>query len=96
MLHASGRRLTTPFLAIGGFAGLRSAEIERLDWKNVNFERGFIEVRADTCKTRARRLVPISENLRAWLKPFAMPSGPVVLHRNIARGGAEDRGNARG
>lgn len=49
----------------GAFAGLRSAEIERLDWKNVNFECGFIEVRAETCKTRARRLVPICENLRA-------------------------------
>jgi hypothetical protein len=67
MLKASGGLLATPFLAIGAFAGLRSAEIERLDWKNVNFERGFIEVRAETCKTRARRLVPICENLRAWL-----------------------------
>jgi integrase len=84
MLKASGGLLATPFLAIGAFAGLRSAEIERLDWKNVNFERGFIEVRAETCKTRARRLVPICENLRAWLKPFALPAGPVVPYRNIA------------
>jgi integrase len=85
LLHVSGRRLTTPFLAIGAFAGLRSAEIERLDWKNVNLNRGFIEVRAETCKTRARRLVPISDNLRAWLTPFAVPTGPVVLHRAIAQ-----------
>jgi integrase len=83
MLNAAGRHLATPYLAIGAFAGLRSAEIKRLDWKNVNFERGFIEVRAETCKTRSRRLVPISDNLRAWLKPFALPSGHVVLHHNI-------------
>ena len=84
LLKTSGGHLATPFLAIGAFAGLRSAEIERLDWKNVNFERGYIEVRAETCKTRARRLVPISDNLRAWLKPFAMPSGPVVPYRGVA------------
>jgi integrase len=84
LLITSGGRLTTPFLAIGAFAGLRTSEIERLDWKSVNFERGYIEVRAETCKTRARRLVPISENLKAWLRPFAMSSGPVILHRAIA------------
>ena len=82
LLNVSGRHLITPYLSIGGFAGLRSAEITRLDWKNVNFDRGFIEVRADTCKTRARRLVPISDNLRAWLKPFALQSGPVVPYGN--------------
>lgn len=84
LLKTSGGHLATPFLAIGAFAGLRSAEIERLDWKNVSFERGYIEVRAETCKTRARRLVPITDNLRAWLKPFALPTGPVVPYRGIA------------
>ena len=83
LLNASGRHLATPYIAIGAFAGLRSAEIKRLDWKNVNFERGFIEVSAEICKTRSRRLVPISDNLRAWLKPFAMPEGRIVLHHNI-------------
>jgi integrase len=84
LLKVAGGLLATPFLAIGAFAGLRSAEIERLDWKSVNFARGFIEVRAETCKTRARRLVPITDNLRAWLQPFALPAGPVVPYRNIA------------
>ena len=94
--QASGRHLATPFLAIGAFAGLRSAEIERLDWKNVNLKRGFIEVRAETCKTRARRLVPISDNLRAWLKPFAVPAGPVVPYRAIAQCVMRTRGQRRG
>jgi len=83
LLHVAGGHIATPFIAIGAFAGLRSAEIKRLDWSNVNFERGFIEVRADICKTRARRLVPISDNLRAWLAPFAQPSGRIVLYQNI-------------
>jgi integrase len=84
LLNAAGKHLATPFVAIGGFAGLRSAEIQRLDWKNIHLDRGFIEVRADICKTRSRRLVPISDNLRAWLQPFAMPSGRVVMHHSIA------------
>ena len=33
-------------MAIGGFAGLRSAEIMRLDWKHIRFDRGFIECEA--------------------------------------------------
>ncbi len=83
LLKAAGKHLATPFIAIAAFAGLRSAEITRLDWRNVHLDRGFIEVRADICKTRARRLAPVGENLRAWLEPFAMPSGRVVVHHNI-------------
>jgi integrase len=78
LLRKARRHPVTPFIAIGAFAGLRSAEIQRLDWKNVRLDRGFIEVRAETCKTRARRLVPISDNLRAWLEPYAQPAGPVT------------------
>ena len=30
-----------PFLALGAFAGLRTAELQRLDWKEIDLERGF-------------------------------------------------------
>jgi integrase len=66
-----------PFLAIGAFAGLRAAEIQRLDWRNVDLAAGFITVGADIAKTASRRIVPISDNLRAWLAPHAKQSGPV-------------------
>lgn len=56
-----------PVLAIGGFAGLRAAEISRLDWSAVNLERNLIELRAGQAKTASRRIIPISENLKAWL-----------------------------
>lgn len=72
--------LLRPMLAIGAFAGLRSAEIARLDWKHIHFDRGFIECEAAMTKTRRRRLVPISDNLRAWLEPLRQPAGLVVLH----------------
>lgn len=66
-----------PILAIGGFAGLRAAEITRLDWSAVNLERRIIELRASQAKTASRRIVPISDNLAAWLAPLRR-QGPVV------------------
>jgi integrase len=35
-----------PHVAIGAFAGLRRAEIERLDWSDVHFDDNLIEVTA--------------------------------------------------
>ena len=76
------RSEVVPFVAIGAFAGLRASEVVRLDWSEINLERGFITVAASKTKTAARRLVPISENLKAWIKPHAMTSGPVVALGN--------------
>jgi integrase len=70
-----------PFLALGAFAGLRMAELQRLDWKEIDLDRGFITVDASKAKTRQRRLVPISDNLKLWLMPCKQASGPVCLHQ---------------
>ena len=72
-----------PFVAIGAFAGLRSAEIERLDWSEVHLKDRFIEVKAAKAKTASRRIVPISGNLAKWLKPHAKDDGRVVPFDNI-------------
>ena len=58
-----------PFLTIGAFAGLRRAEIARLEWPQVRPDDCFIEIKASNAKTASRRLVPISENLKQWLAP---------------------------
>ncbi|HPA19080.1 MAG TPA: tyrosine-type recombinase/integrase [Verrucomicrobiae bacterium] len=68
-----------PFFAIGLFAGLRVAELERLDWADVRLDRTFIEVKASASKTASRRLVKIEPNLAEWLTPHAKLSGSVVL-----------------
>ena len=67
-----------PTFVIGAFAGLRAAEALRLDWSEVNLERGFITVAASKAKTAARRLVPISENLKAWLEPHVRTAGEIA------------------
>ena len=64
-----------PYLAIGAFAGLRHAELMRLDWSDVKLGQGHIEITAGKAKTAQRRIVPIQKNLAAWLKPRAHDRG---------------------
>ena len=67
-----------PWLAIAGFAGLRSAELNRLDWSEVNLTERHIEIKASKAKTAARRLAPITDNLATWLTPYAKPFGKLT------------------
>src|SRR5207249_2370535 len=67
-----------PMLAIGAFAGLRESEIKRLDWRDVDLRRGFIEVKAAKAKTAKRRIIRIQPNLAQWLAPYSVMSGAVV------------------
>jgi integrase len=74
-----------PFVAIGAFAGLRTAEIGRLDWSEVHMKDRFIEIKASKAKTASRRIVPISDNLAKWLKPHAQEHGRVVPFENMSK-----------
>jgi len=65
-----------PLIAIGGLAGLRTAELLRLDWADVWRVAGHIEITAGKSKTRQRRLVEICPALASWIEPY----------RNIASG----------
>jgi integrase len=66
-----------PLLAVGAFCGLRSEELNRLDWRDVRLAEGVIIVGADKAKTATRRVVPIPENCRAWLAPHTKPEGQI-------------------
>jgi integrase len=67
-----------PYIAISLFAGLRASEVQKLDWSEVDLDGGHIEVTAAKAKTARRRLVPISDNLKAWLAPLIKPRGSVA------------------
>jgi integrase len=88
LLSKADKRLM-PFLAIGAFAGLRHAEIARLDWSEIELVKesggSFIEVRADKAKTQTRRLVPVKDNLKVWLLPHRKASGNVCPFANITK-----------
>jgi integrase len=72
-----------PFFAIGLFAGLRRAELERLDWSEIDFESGLIQVTAEKSKTATRRFVTMQPNLRQWLLPLRQLKGSVTPPENF-------------
>lgn len=56
------------FVVLGMFGGLRSAEIQRLDWSAVNVKERSVVVAGSQAKTRRRRVVDLTENAVAWLR----------------------------
>lgn len=68
--------------ACSAFIGARVSELGLLRWEHFNFERGFVEVASEKVRTKARRLVPLCDALRAWLLPHKMESGPICGHED--------------
>lgn len=76
-------------LAIRYFAGIRTAEAFRLREENILSD--YIEVPCHKAKTRARRLVDIAPNLRAWLSlPGELRPMAQDTIRKVVRGAAVD------
>ena len=73
-----------PFLAIGAFAGLRVAELLRLDWRDVKLDRNCIEVPAKKAKSARRRIVKVHPCLDAWIRPLAKLEGKIVPVEHFA------------
>jgi integrase len=57
-----------PWVVLGGLAGLRVSEIHRLTWENIRLGAGVITLDKAFTKTKKRRVVPMCEALRAWIK----------------------------
>jgi len=78
-----------PFIVIQAFAGLRHAEVARLDWNEIELSDkpgdSFIEVRAAKSKTGERRLVPVQDNLKRWLELHRKARGPVCEYANTTK-----------
>lgn len=99
-LLSSARPDMVPYIALGAFAGVRSAEIARLDWSEIGTD--FIHIRAGKAKTRSRRLVPVLPALESWIKGHRKENGPVcplaspfgVLAEYAKKGGCKWKVNA--
>lgn len=66
-----------PFVALAGLAGIRTEEIFRMTWEQVDFKKGFVILGKEFTKTRRRRLVPICPALRSWLEPLHNGKGRI-------------------
>jgi integrase len=76
-------------IAIQGLAGLRAAEVLRLNWEDIWRISGQIEITAMKSKTRQRRLVTVCDALGGWLEPYRKCTGSVWV--SPARNGAHSR-----
>ena len=78
IMAAAPQRLV-PAIAIAALAGIRSAELLRLEWKHVKLAQRHIELPPEVTKTSSRRVVPIQPALAAWLRlPFIKKEGNVT------------------
>ena len=68
-----------PFIAIGLFAGIRSAELGRLKWENIDWVGGNIRLDRDITKTNQSRLAPLMPNLAQWLAPYKEMKGNILI-----------------
>jgi integrase len=83
-IESKGKRKSlVPFMVIGGFCGVRHEEMSAtdlpvLDWCQVDFEKKEIQILPEVARKIGRdRIVPMPDNVVAWLKPYAKPNGPV-------------------
>ena len=81
-----------PFLALSAFAGLRTAEINRLSWESINLRRKQVTVGVEQAKKRRLRTVDLLPNAVAWLKTCRKREGQVTppnFYHRIAKLRAE-------
>lgn len=85
LLQVAGEYELLGYVALGLFAGVRSAELVRLDWTCVHREDREIVIDARAAKTRSRRVVTYDDALAAWLELCPHRHGPIVDRRNLSR-----------
>jgi len=92
MLEFCDDRKLAVFLLLGGFAGIRSTEIQRMKWSDIHDD--YITLGANITKTNRRRIAEVPENLAEWLALFRpAEDGPVsyteardhYLYRRVRR-----------
>lgn len=76
VLNTAPARLIAP-MAIKAFCGVRTEEMLNLRWEHLNLETKYITLPSEVTKTKQRRLVPMPDNLIAWLTPYKKATGRI-------------------
>lgn len=74
------------WLALGGFAGMRSSEIMEARWENMKFDKS--EVHVLIAKMAQPRRVPMNDAARAWLSTVAKTEGQIITDPKFETQGA--------
>jgi integrase len=68
-----------PYVAVGGFAGVRPFEMPRLNWEDFDWETNTLHVTPEAGKKTGERYVPLQPNLVEMLKPFRENTGKFCM-----------------
>ena len=85
---------TLPYWVLGAFCGLRSSEIERLSWGDVQWEAKQVVVPALKSKTASRRSVRLRPNALRWLAPYSGQHIGAVTPKGLRKRLERDRAGA--
>jgi integrase len=80
-LLASDDKVIRPMFVLGGFCGLRTAEILRLSWEDIRWAESSIVISEDVSKggeARRRRIAPLTAPAAAWLADWKDKRGRVL------------------
>jgi integrase len=80
-LLSSDDKVIRPMFVLGGFCGLRTAEILRLSWEDIRWAESSIVISEDVSKggeARRRRIAPLTAPAAAWLADWKDKRGRVL------------------
>ena len=61
------------------FCGIRSSELQKLTWREVRIDEGFVTIPPKIAKKRRIRNIPLEANALVWLHKFGIQdSGPIA------------------
>lgn len=83
-------------VALGLFCGVRTEELDRLDWRAVDLEGETLVIGSGVSKLSQRRTIRIHPNLRAWLEPLRQLGGPILAGTREVRTLMEEARRAAG
>lgn len=83
-----------PYVAVGGFAGVRPFEMLRLNWEDFDWKTNHLHVTWLAGKKTGERFVPLQPNLVEMLKPFRENTGKFCMthSREMVSNAAREKG----
>jgi site-specific recombinase XerD len=76
VILAASDEVIRPALVLQAFCGVRSAELARVEWKDI-LQSGHLQIGADKAKTAKRRLTPIPSTALRYLLSARKASGAI-------------------
>ncbi len=67
-----------PYVALGLFAGIRSSELNQLDWRHISLERKLATIPHTIAKKRRLRNIDLEENCLQWLRLVERKAGKIA------------------